>query len=354
MRPSYLEAENPNAATPFPYCVRETLYGKAAPTDPGFHVMHWHDDLQFLYVADGTIEIQTLEDRLTVPQGEGAFLSKGVVHCIHSTEADHYYNLLYPADELRFLPGLPGLPANDDIARVLDGTSLPLCPLTQKTAWERHAIHLLQELAAFAAQPPDFYDYRVLLHLFELVLLLRAHAPLAPTKKEEDANALRTKQILHYIAAHYAEDVTLDDLAASAHCSKSACLRAFRACMATTPYNYLIEYRLEQAALRLRQTDDPVAAIAEAVGFHHFSLFGKSFKAKTGQTPKAYRMTNAAPRRKVASDTAAEITPAQNGIHQTPVRPSIGTRSASAASGATRVPRSERASETPGISSAVK
>ena len=105
--------------------------------------------------------------------------------------------------------------------------------------------------------------------------------------------AVRTRRILQYIAAHYAEDITLDALAACANCSKSACLRAFRATLQTTPYKYLIEYRLEQAALLLRQTNAPVAAIAEAVGFHHVSLFGKSFKAKTSETPKAYRTRHA-------------------------------------------------------------
>ena len=131
------------------------------------------------------------------------------------------------------------------------------------------------------------------MRLLALVLLLRAHAPLEHGKAAEDSNTLRTKQILRYIAAHYAEDITLEDLAQSAHCSKSACLRAFRLLMKTTPYKYLIEYRLEQAALLLRQTQTPIGEIAEAVGFHQFSLFGKSFKRMTGQTPKEYRKAQA-------------------------------------------------------------
>ena len=147
----------------------------------------------------------------------------------------------------------------------------------------------MQELVRFTQERPTFYAATILLHFFELALLLRKHAPLASSAKTDNADTMRTKHILQYIAAHYAEDITLDTLAASANCSKSACLRAFRATLQTTPYKYLIEYRLEQAALLLRQTNAPVAAIAEAVGFHHVSLFGKSFKAKTGATPHAYR-----------------------------------------------------------------
>ena len=165
--------------------------------------------------------------------------------------------------------------------------------MTAATDWERRALALLRDLVSFRQQEPDALACHVLVRLLALVLLLRAHAPLEHGKAAEDSNTLRTKQILRYIAAHYAEDITLEDLAQSAHCSKSACLRAFRLLMKTTPYKYLIEYRLEQAALLLRQTQTPIGEIAEAVGFHQFSLFGKSFKRMTGQTPKEYRKAQA-------------------------------------------------------------
>ena len=215
-----------------------------------------------------------------------ALLAPNVVHCIRAAQTAHYYNFLFPADQLRFLPGSP---ANDDLAPVLDGTSLPLFRLTAAESWQREALARLQALTRFTKERPPAFSATILVHFFELVLLLRTHAPFAATAERDDADTVRTRHILQYIAAHYAEDVTLYALAVSAHCSKSACLRAFRATLQTTPYNYLIEYRLEQAALLLRQTNAPVAAIAEAVGFHHVSLFGKSFKAKTGATPHAYR-----------------------------------------------------------------
>ncbi len=290
MPDEYIEAENPNAAEAFPYCVRETAYGKTLSFDPAFHVMHWHDDVQFLYVEDGTIEVQTLEDLVTIRQGEGCFLGKDVVHCVRSTKTAHYYNFLYPADRLRFATDSP---ANDDIALVTSGAALPICPLTDATNWGHRALALLRDLVGFTQQEPNAFACHVLVRLLALVLLLRTHAPLEHGKATEDSNTLRTKQILRYIAAHYAEGITLEDLAQSAHCSKSACLRAFRLSLNTTPYKYLIEYRLEQAALLLRQTQTPIGEIAEAVGFHQFSLFGKSFKRMTGQTPKEYRKAQA-------------------------------------------------------------
>lgn len=285
MANAYLEAENPNAETAFPYLVREVAHGRSTTFDPAFHTMHWHSDVQFLYVADGTVDVQTLAARATVKKNEAIYLAPNVVHCIRAAQTAHYYNFLFPEGQLHFLPGSP---ANDDLAPVLDGTSLPLFPLTDGAPWERDALARLQALVRFTKERPPIHAATILVQLFSLVLSLRTHAPLAAANTG-DADTVRTQHILQYIAAHYAEDITLDTLAASAHCSKSACLRAFRATLQTTPYKYLIEYRLEQAALLLRQTNKPVADIAEAVGFHHVSLFGKSFKAKTGATPHAYR-----------------------------------------------------------------
>lgn len=277
MAKSYPETTNPNAAQAFPYLVREVRSGRSTTFDPGFHVMHWHSDVQFLYAADGTVDVQTLHATYTVHPGEGLFLSRDVVHCIRAAQTAHYYNFIYPADQLHFAPGSP---ANDDLAPILDGTSLPVCPLTMETDWGRRALAQLQELAAFTEEQPDAYAANILVRLLDLVLLLRLHASLVQAARTDDANTARTKAVLQYIALHYADDITLADPAASAQCSKSACLRAFRTCMATTPYQYLIDYRLEQAALLLRQTQDPVASIAETVGFHHLSLFGKSFQKK--------------------------------------------------------------------------
>lgn len=220
MAEAYRESANPNAAASFPYLVREVAHGRSLTFDPCFHSMHWHADVQFIYVADGTIDVATLREYFI-------------------------------------------------------GT--------------RTALHVLEELVRFTKTPPPTRAASVLVRLLRLVVLLREHVPLAPAETREDPNALRTKHVLRCIAARYAEGLTLDDLAQSAACSKSACLRAFRACMKTTPYKYLIEYRLEQAALLLRQAQTPITEIAEAVGFRHFSLFGKSFKEKTGMTPKEYR-----------------------------------------------------------------
>ena len=100
---------------------------------------------------------------------------------------------------------------------------------------------------------------------------------------------LRMQKFLQYISEHYEEDISLDRLAGSAHVSKSECLRCFKASVQTTSYQYLIQYRLSQAADLLKNSDESIGNTAERVGFRQISHLGKSFQEKTGFSLRAYR-----------------------------------------------------------------
>ena len=110
-----------------------------------------------------------------------------------------------------------------------------------------------------------------------------------PLDRKENSVQIRMQKILRYIEEHYAEDITLADLAKSANISKSECSRCFKLSLNTTPYKYLAEYRLLKAAQLLTKTNEPIGNIAASVGFHQMSHFWKCFKEKTGCSPKAYR-----------------------------------------------------------------
>ena len=71
--------------------------------------------------------------------------------------------------------------------------------------------------------------------------------------------------------------------------SKSYFLRLFRRYMGTTPYNYLVNFRITQAKEWLVLTDHSVSEIAQEVGFGDASNFSTRFVKATGQSPLQYR-----------------------------------------------------------------
>ena len=78
-------------------------------------------------------------------------------------------------------------------------------------------------------------------------------------------------------------------LLTSAHMSKSYFLRLFRRYMGTTPYNYLVNFRITQAKELLVLTDRSISEIAQEVGFGDASNFSTRFAKATGQSPMQYR-----------------------------------------------------------------
>jgi len=82
---------------------------------------------------------------------------------------------------------------------------------------------------------------------------------------------------------------TLNALARLAHLSRTAFFERFQACLGQTPADYLLWWRLQLAAQRLRDTDDSVASIALAVGYGNASAFARAFKRLLGRSPNEFR-----------------------------------------------------------------
>ena len=104
MENAYINSVNLNQNTNFPYLVLNVLGDESYPRNPGFQVMHWHEDLQFIYVNDGEIEVVTLSGRELIKQGEGVFINKNVVHLVENVGTCHYNSFIFPDRFARHKP----------------------------------------------------------------------------------------------------------------------------------------------------------------------------------------------------------------------------------------------------------
>ena len=284
----YLNSVNLNEHTQFPYLVLDVVNDNEQPRNPGFQIMHWHEDLQFIYVREGMVEVQTLDDHVRVCAGEAFFVNQQVVHYVRRLEACHYNSFIFPSYFLSFYTGSP---AKAMVERVTANKQVPFLHFLPEVEWHKRVIDLLEQLCKMEQEKDDFYPYEVLVHLVSIWLIIGKNS-IVPAAEKETVASIRMRKMLRYIEIHYGEDLTLSDLADSAGISKSECARCFRVCLNTTPYKYLNEYRLSKAAQLLAQSEEPVGVIAGRVGFSQMSYFGKCFKQKTGQTPREYRKKN--------------------------------------------------------------
>lgn len=285
---NYRNAANLNADTTFPYFIRKAENQFFSAGDVDFGVMHWHDDLQFIYVLEGLVCVKTLEEEEILSAGEGIFTNKGVIHySIGRSNPCRYILFRFPE---RFLYFYPGSPAEKLTRQVTERSGISLVPLSSSIEWCSEALLLLQKLADLEEkkETDPQYEYDVMTILAELWQIILRHADIsAPT--EEDPVSMRMRRFLEYIEEHLDQDISLEEMAASAGVSKTEVLRCFHKTLQTTPYSYVMEARLSKAADLLAETGLPVGEIASRTGFNQQSYFGKRFKEKMGVTPLEYR-----------------------------------------------------------------
>lgn len=97
---------------------------------------------------------------------------------------------------------------------------------------------------------PFDYENRVRYYLSAALRLLSTQCVGGKTKvsQQEQIAAERMKQMLRFVEEHYAEELTVERIAASVALSESACLRSFRQMLGITPIQYVKQFRVEKAA----------------------------------------------------------------------------------------------------------
>jgi AraC-like DNA-binding protein len=95
--------------------------------------------------------------------------------------------------------------------------------------------------------------------------------------------------VREYIDRHYAEALTVNDLADRAGLSSFHFIRAFRGAFDVTPHQYLRARRLDRAKELLVTTAYPVTEICDQIGFQSLGSFSSLFRRLTGEPPAEYR-----------------------------------------------------------------
>ena len=96
-------------------------------------------------------------------------------------------------------------------------------------------------------------------------------------------------QVKQYLDSNYADNISLDSLAAFTHMNKYYLAHAFTKYTGLSPISYLNTKRLQVSRELLESTDHSIAEIATSIGFSSQSYFSQVFKKATGMTPNSYR-----------------------------------------------------------------
>lgn len=122
-------------------------------------------------------------------------------------------------------------------------------------------------------------------------LLLRRHT-VDPVDLGQVRGGLPMPQLrrsMEFITTNLDRDLRLEEIAREVNLSPFHFAREFRAQTGQTPYQYLLDQRMDRAKSLLKNSMWTVQEVAQMTGFHSPVNFVRSFRQRVGMTPGAWR-----------------------------------------------------------------
>lgn len=131
-----------------------------------------------------------------------------------------------------------------------------------------------------------------LISLLELMAVSEEYELLASEGYMTSAGGMdfdRFDKICHYVQAHFADEITLGEVASLIGLTPPAFCRYFGKRTGTTFVRYLNEIRISYAKKQLIGGNRKISAVCLDAGFRNLSHFIEQFRRSTGLTPSEYR-----------------------------------------------------------------
>lgn len=264
-----------------------TLYPEFFSVD-----LHWHHSMEMISIIKGSYLFEINLETYRLNAGDICFLNSGDLHRITGLEKDTIHDVLifdphilefaYP-DELQEQIIAPFI-NHEHIFRNILRNDDPLHSIT--------APFVDRLLKLSIEKQPNWYLSCKLL-LLELLAVLTGTDFLRQAESAWSASDKqkinRYKEIVSYMEQHYADRISLNDLANHVSCNSQYLCRFFKEITGCSPIQYLVNYRIDRACMLLTDTTMPVLEISMECGFDNVSYFIRKFRQLKGCTPHQFR-----------------------------------------------------------------
>lgn len=250
---------------------------------------HWHDDIEWIYMIAGNMCYYINGKRILLNEKDVLMINARQMH----------YGYSYQKQNCRFLCILfhPSLFGNNQtllqkyVTPVIENTDCEYLHFHSGQARGQKIAEYLEQICCFKEKAENAYEMQAIAVMFQLwsSLLQCGELVIQDNKNSRNNDLAIQKNMVSFIYQHYAEQLSLNEIAASGNVSRSKCCLIFKHYLQQSPVEFLNMFRLKTSCTLLRTTQKSVTEIAFSCGFNHLSYFSKLFVRNFGCTPREYR-----------------------------------------------------------------
>jgi len=256
-------------------------------------ICHWHNEWECLIMLQGTMTSFVNDHLYSLSEGQGIVINGNRLHYSFAGDCENAKYLV-----LLINPSIIGTPPVIDenyIRPFLLDPQRDAIMLRGKETWEKDAIAQIAAIHKLSCERHPLYEMEISEKFTSLWRNIFLHTEKeGETALRKNPDSFMLKDMIGFIQAHYAEDISLDDIAAAGKVCRSKCCQLFKKSLHQTPGQYLCHYRISKSTTLVSGTDLSMIAISEMCGFHGASYFAETFRKVIGVSPRDFREQNEA------------------------------------------------------------
>lgn len=259
--------------------------------EEGYIRWHWHKELQFSYCLYDKVSFSIENEKIILEAGEGIMVNSNVLHQIKPYKNNNCMMFSIVFDSTLIEGNRHSLIEKKYLNPVLESSNLKFISLKPDIEWQKNILKYIKRVFSLWNEEPYGYELEVRNYLgtIWLNIIREVKEEIKDSVSGVSHDEERVKLALQYIHEHYAENISLNDIAVAVSISKSECCRSFKRTLRVTPFECLMEYRTLKASELLLKSKKSISDIAFDAGFNGISYFGKVFKKYMNCTPSEYR-----------------------------------------------------------------
>lgn len=254
--------------------------------------MHWHEELEIVYVLKGCATYMIDFETYYLEQGDILIIPPTSLHSFEQYKDSDFDAVTIIFSQNMINGNLVDTCSTKYIVPIFQNDVYLTTYIPKTNAYNQQLAEYIMHAVNEHQTKTVAYELRIRIDFLNIIqYCFQQHLYTKGTPSDTSTRTMtQIKAITNYIEEHYTEKITLEDLATFANISIFYLSHIFKNCTGQSPNEYLNDYRLTKAANQLTTENIPILSIATECGYNNISYFNRVFKRRYGLTPKAYRL----------------------------------------------------------------